>query len=695
MSNPPAFQQPNTYTGRYWIYTGSGCDGSNDKCGVHTNSGVLNYWYYLLTTGGKGTNDLGNAFAVAGIGIDKAAAVAYATELALNPTSNYASCRSASIAAATTLYGACSKEVEAVTRAWYAVGVGANFAACTPQLSFATTTATVSENAGVNSCTASQVYNLPVVLNGPAPTGGNAVVTITAFGGTAIAGVDYDLPASPSVTFPANGTANQLLPVTIYDNAYLGTNKYIDLALSVTPSGSNAAAATVYDTLRLTISNDDRSPLGGGVEYHTAGSYTSTAIKSSPFASQYANAHGQYIYTAQELTTVGLRAGAPIDAVLFNVIGKGSKQPFTNYTMKIGTTTVTNFTSSFLTPSFTTVYSGNYTTAKGLNTISFSTPYTWDGVSNLVVEVCFGNASSGTGADTVTATASGSAAAVANSLTTSGCTITTLSGSNISYYRPVIRFMQNVPPTPVDTVIADARSWKVKSAQSAFFYSAPKGEIIAAVLTPTADLGCVTATITAQGKGFVPGVDGKLRSVRELSIKPATAVPAGTTYDAIIYFRNDDLDGNDPNSLSIIQTTAVTDAGITAANTVIATPTDITTGADWTGFRGNFNSFGRFFLTNGQLALGVSSPAAQASELWTGTNPFVIAPVLHWSLGNSERVSIRLTDITGKTVYATERTLDAGVHQLELAINAGIAPGAYVLQVVRPGGVFTRQMVKR
>ena len=25
--------------------------------GVHTNSGVLNYWFYLLTTGGSGTND--------------------------------------------------------------------------------------------------------------------------------------------------------------------------------------------------------------------------------------------------------------------------------------------------------------------------------------------------------------------------------------------------------------------------------------------------------------------------------------------------------------------------------------------------------------------------------------------------------------------------------------------------------------
>ncbi|MFM6924324.1 MAG: M4 family metallopeptidase, partial [Ferruginibacter sp.] len=75
MSNPNQFSQPDTYGGTYWVNTTS-CTPSNanDQCGVHTNSGVLNFWFYLLSQGGSGTNDISNAYNVTGIGIDKAAA---------------------------------------------------------------------------------------------------------------------------------------------------------------------------------------------------------------------------------------------------------------------------------------------------------------------------------------------------------------------------------------------------------------------------------------------------------------------------------------------------------------------------------------------------------------------------------------------------------------------------------------------
>jgi len=59
-SAPSAFnlQQPDTYKGKYWASTTS----SVDFGGVHTNSGVGNYWFYLLSAGGKGVNDIGNSY---------------------------------------------------------------------------------------------------------------------------------------------------------------------------------------------------------------------------------------------------------------------------------------------------------------------------------------------------------------------------------------------------------------------------------------------------------------------------------------------------------------------------------------------------------------------------------------------------------------------------------------------------------
>ena len=119
LSNPNAYNQPDTYLGDMW-YTGSG-----DNGGVHYNSGVQNFWFYLLCNGGIGTNDLGNTYDVDSLGMEKAAAIAYRTlNYYLTSGSKYLDARLGSIQAAEDLYGTCSDEVNTVKHAWYAVGVG-------------------------------------------------------------------------------------------------------------------------------------------------------------------------------------------------------------------------------------------------------------------------------------------------------------------------------------------------------------------------------------------------------------------------------------------------------------------------------------------------------------------------------------------------------------------------------------------
>lgn len=118
MSNPKQFGQPDTYKKTNWS------DGPGDYGGVHKNSGVLNFWFYLLAQGKNGTNDNGLVYSVTGIGINKAAAIAYLTNTVyLVSTSGYADARAASIQAAADLYGVASNEVKQTTNAWDAVGV--------------------------------------------------------------------------------------------------------------------------------------------------------------------------------------------------------------------------------------------------------------------------------------------------------------------------------------------------------------------------------------------------------------------------------------------------------------------------------------------------------------------------------------------------------------------------------------------
>jgi PKD repeat protein len=119
MSNPKQYQCPNTYKGQFWV------SGGSDNGGVHTNSGVLNYWFYLLSEGGSGTNDNGNAYQVQGIGIEKAEQIAFKllTEY-LTPNSQYIDAFYYAVIAAAELYkDSYPQAVQSVGDAFYAVGV--------------------------------------------------------------------------------------------------------------------------------------------------------------------------------------------------------------------------------------------------------------------------------------------------------------------------------------------------------------------------------------------------------------------------------------------------------------------------------------------------------------------------------------------------------------------------------------------
>lgn len=119
MSNPIPFNNPRNYLGNRW-FTGTG-----DNGGVHFNSGVQNYWFYLLVDGGSGTNDFGDAYTISSIGMDTAAAVAYRNlSVYLTPSSEYIDARFYAIQSAIDLYGNCGRIHQQVTNAWYAVGVG-------------------------------------------------------------------------------------------------------------------------------------------------------------------------------------------------------------------------------------------------------------------------------------------------------------------------------------------------------------------------------------------------------------------------------------------------------------------------------------------------------------------------------------------------------------------------------------------
>ncbi len=119
ISDPNVHNHPDTYLGFYWYF------GAFDNGGVHTNSGVMNHWFYLLSQGGSGSNNNGTDYEVQGIGIEKARAIAYRNmTVYMTVHSQYLDAREGAIRAANDLYGSCSEEALATAEAWRAVGVG-------------------------------------------------------------------------------------------------------------------------------------------------------------------------------------------------------------------------------------------------------------------------------------------------------------------------------------------------------------------------------------------------------------------------------------------------------------------------------------------------------------------------------------------------------------------------------------------
>lgn len=159
MSNPNTKYHPDTYNGTYWY------NGQNDNGGVHTNSGVQNFWFYLLAEGGSGMNDNSHYYCVSGIGKTKAYQIAYRSLTTyLSSNSGFYDARNYSIQSAIDLFGANSHEVAQVITAWYAVGVGGSYI---PQIDV--------KNITVNAPTSNYNYNHKVFVQNVAVNNGGVL----------------------------------------------------------------------------------------------------------------------------------------------------------------------------------------------------------------------------------------------------------------------------------------------------------------------------------------------------------------------------------------------------------------------------------------------------------------------------------------------------------------------------------------
>ncbi|MFN8155663.1 MAG: hypothetical protein U0Y08_15315, partial [Bacteroidia bacterium] len=131
-----------------------------------------------------------------------------------------------------------------------------------------------------------------------------------------------------------------------------------------------------------------------GVAQIGAGTGSNSSTGQSPFSGLYEGSNGQYLFTAAELNAQGIYAGQ-LTSIAFNVTTASTTVSLKDYNIKMGTTSASAITA--YTPGLTTVYTAsNVTPVAGWNTFNFTTPFNWNGTSNILVEFCHNNDPTGT-----------------------------------------------------------------------------------------------------------------------------------------------------------------------------------------------------------------------------------------------------------------------------------------------------------
>lgn len=107
----------------------------------------------------------------------------------------------------------------------------------------------------------------------------------------------------------------------------------------------------------------------------------------APYANWYTSGKHQMLFRASELNAVGI-TGGKIDQIDFNVITTAGNLLYNNYTINMGCTSL-NALTTWVTGLSNVYTPKNYTVAVGWNSHPFDVAYEWDGISNLIVEICF------------------------------------------------------------------------------------------------------------------------------------------------------------------------------------------------------------------------------------------------------------------------------------------------------------------
>ncbi len=365
---------------------------------------------------------------------------------------------------------------------------------------------------------------------------------------------------------------------------------------------------------------------GSGAQY--------TSSYANPYKHYYEDFRSQYLFTASELSAAGLTSGSQISAIAFYVRNKYSTSAMNNYTISLGHTSTSNFSSAFLSPTFTTCYTGTYTTtANSWNTHTFTSNFSWNGTSNIIVQVCFDD-NEWSGSDEFYYQVTTDNVHYNYDDGVSGCSLGNFSDDT---WRPVTRFTYTSCNAPTVSATTTASSITQCSASTG-------GNV-------TANGGCA---ITSRGVCYSTSTNP--------TIANSTVVASGTTGSFV-----SSLSGLLPSTTYYVRSFATNDAGTTygsqisfTTTTAVPTPTALNGSRCGTGtvqlgvtssMNGTINWYSNSSLTTLVGSTPVCTDASPCTTNWT--TPSVSATTSFWAtrtnLSNCTSAAVEVIATVGTT----------------------------------------------
>ncbi|MBL7981155.1 MAG: T9SS type A sorting domain-containing protein [Flavobacteriales bacterium] len=244
---------------------------------------------------------------------------------------------------------------------------------------------------------------------GPACAGGSVQLNVTTnigntFSWTGPNGFSSALqaPTIPGITLAAAGVYTVTVRNGVNGCPTTSTTTVdvigVPTALTTTPAGSATICNGASVPLSVSGGLYAATVTSGSGTSVTDGSSGSATMGPNPMQNYYGGTKQQMLWRASELAALGFMSGSQISSMAIDLVTADNTYALNSFRIKFQwSSTVNALTATPVSTGWTNVFPAQTVTPQtGFNTFTFTTPITWNGTDNLLIEINYSNTNFGT-----------------------------------------------------------------------------------------------------------------------------------------------------------------------------------------------------------------------------------------------------------------------------------------------------------